>query len=74
MEKLSSITNNPGPYHWKTVRKVLKYLKGTMDFGITYNGELPILEGYFDAIWITNNEDNSSTSGWVFVYRGGSIL
>ena len=41
-----------------------------MDRGITYSGEPPILEGYFDASWITNEEDNSS---WVFIYRGGAI-
>ena len=35
-----------------------------MDYGITYNGEPPIMEGYFDASYITNEEDNSSTSGW----------
>ena len=44
-----------------------------MDRGITYSGEPPILEGYSDASWITNEEDNSSTSGWVFVYGGGAI-
>ena len=44
-----------------------------MDCGIIYSGEPPILEGYFDASWITNKEDNSSTSGWVFFYGGGAI-
>ena len=34
-----------------------------MDYGITYSGETPILEGYSDASWITNKEDNSSTNG-----------
>ncbi|GJY91789.1 zinc finger, CCHC-type containing protein [Tanacetum coccineum] len=27
----------------------------------------PVLEGYTDASWISNTEDNSSTSGWVFL-------
>nr|GFA79452.1 zinc finger, CCHC-type [Tanacetum cinerariifolium] len=31
------------------------------------------LEGYIDASWINNNEDNSSTSGWVFLLGGGVI-
>nr|GEX44910.1 hypothetical protein [Tanacetum cinerariifolium] len=26
-----------------------------------------VLEGYIDASWISNTEDNSSTSGWVFL-------
>ncbi|GKD82563.1 zinc finger, CCHC-type containing protein, partial [Tanacetum coccineum] len=30
-------------------------------------------EGYTDASWISNTEDNSSTSGWVFLLGGGAI-
>ncbi|GJY98353.1 zinc finger, CCHC-type containing protein [Tanacetum coccineum] len=33
----------------------------------------PVLEGYTDASWISNIEDNSSTSGWVFLLGGGAI-
>ena len=49
-------------------------MKGTIDRDISYSGEPPILEGYSDASWITNKKDNSSTSGWVFVYGEGAIL
>ncbi|GKB81914.1 hypothetical protein Tco_0948809 [Tanacetum coccineum] len=31
----------------------------------------PVLEGYTDASWISNNEDNLSTSGWVFLLAVG---
>ena len=34
-----------------------------MDYGITYSGEHPVLEGYSNASWITNEEDNFTTSG-----------
>nr|GEZ81038.1 zinc finger, CCHC-type [Tanacetum cinerariifolium] len=33
----------------------------------------PGLEGYTAASWISNSEDNSSTSGWVFLLGGGAI-
>ncbi|GJX74288.1 zinc finger, CCHC-type containing protein [Tanacetum coccineum] len=32
-----------------------------------------VLEGYTDASWISNTEDNSSTSDWVFLLGGGAI-
>ncbi|GJS65834.1 zinc finger, CCHC-type containing protein [Tanacetum coccineum] len=32
-----------------------------------------VLKGYIDASWISNTEDNSSTSGWVFQLGGGVI-
>ncbi|GKA78404.1 zinc finger, CCHC-type containing protein [Tanacetum coccineum] len=46
---------------------VLKYLKKTMDYRLTYIGYPLVLEGYTDASWINNTMDNSSTSGWVFL-------
>nr|GEW11658.1 hypothetical protein [Tanacetum cinerariifolium] len=33
----------------------------------------PALEGYTNASWISNTKDNSSTSGWVFLFGGGVI-
>nr|GEW68604.1 zinc finger, CCHC-type [Tanacetum cinerariifolium] len=32
-----------------------------------------VLEGYTDASWISNTENNSSISGWVFLLGGGAI-
>ncbi|KAJ9565193.1 hypothetical protein OSB04_001159 [Centaurea solstitialis] len=71
--KLSRYTHNPGLIHWQAINRVFKYLKGTMDYGLTYSGFPSVLEGYSDASWITNTEDHSSTSGWVFLLGGGAI-
>ncbi|KAJ9557266.1 hypothetical protein OSB04_011880 [Centaurea solstitialis] len=71
--KLSRYTHNPGLIHWQAINRVFKYLKGTMDYGLTYSGFPSVLEGYSDASWITNKEDHSSTSGWVFLLGGGAI-
>ncbi|GJY31769.1 zinc finger, CCHC-type containing protein [Tanacetum coccineum] len=59
--------------HWQAIQRVLKYLKKTMDYSLTYTGYSSILEGYTDASWISNTEDNSSTSGWVFLLGGSAI-
>nr|GEU30906.1 hypothetical protein [Tanacetum cinerariifolium] len=32
-----------------------------------------VLEGYFDASWITNSEDDTFTTGWVFLLCEGAI-
>ncbi|XP_071728289.1 secreted RxLR effector protein 161-like [Rutidosis leptorrhynchoides] len=71
--KLSRFTSNPNATHWRVVVRVFKYLKGTMDYGITYSRSSSVLEGYSDASWITNIEDHSSTTGWIFLLRGGAI-
>ena len=71
--KLSRFTINPSSHHWQALNRVFKYFKGTMDYGLTYSGFPSALEGYSDASWITNLEDSSSTTGWVFLLGGGAI-
>ncbi|GJS25574.1 zinc finger, CCHC-type containing protein [Tanacetum coccineum] len=71
--KLSRYTSNPRTQHRKAIQRVLKYLKKTMDYSLTYTGYPLALEGYTDANWISNTEDNSSTSGCVFLLGGGAI-
>nr|KAJ0192903.1 hypothetical protein LSAT_V11C800431030 [Lactuca sativa] len=72
--RLSRYTSNPHSHHWQAVSRVFKYLKGTMNYGLTYNGYPSVLEGYSDASWINNLEDHSSTSGWVFLLGGAPFL
>ncbi|GJV10897.1 zinc finger, CCHC-type containing protein [Tanacetum coccineum] len=71
--KLSRYTSNPGTRHWQAIQRVLKYLKKIMDYKLTYTAYPSVLKGYTDASWISNTEDNSSTSGWVFLLGGGAI-
>ncbi|XP_028237005.1 chymomexicain-like [Glycine soja] len=71
--KLSRFTSNPSSHHWQAMNRVFKYLKGTIDYGLTYTGSPSVIEGYSDASWITNMKDYSSTSGWVFLLEGGAI-
>ncbi|GJX24330.1 zinc finger, CCHC-type containing protein [Tanacetum coccineum] len=70
--KLSRYTSNYGTQHWQAIQRVLKYLKKTMDYSLTYTSYRPTLEKYTDASWISNAEDNSSTSGWVFLLGGAA--
>ena len=71
--KLSRYTSNPRSSHWASIMRVLKYLKKTMDFKLFYSGFPLVLEGYTDASWISNMEDHSSISGFVFLLGGGAI-
>ncbi|GJT12940.1 zinc finger, CCHC-type containing protein [Tanacetum coccineum] len=70
---LSRFTSNPSRQHWQAITRVFKYLKGTMNYGLSYVGYPLVLEAYSDASWINHVEDSSSTSGWVFLLRGGVI-
>nr|GEU81292.1 zinc finger, CCHC-type [Tanacetum cinerariifolium] len=73
IKKLSRFTSNPSNHHWEAIIRVFRYLKKTMNYGLSYVGFLSVIEGYSDASWITNSEDHTSTTGWVFLLGGGAI-
>ncbi|GKA70619.1 hypothetical protein Tco_0776758, partial [Tanacetum coccineum] len=71
--RLSKFTSTSSRQHWHAITRVFKYLKGTMNYGLSYVRYHSMLEGYSDASWINHVEDSSSTSGWVFLPRGCAI-
>ena len=68
-----SVKEQPASLSLDGIRRVLRYLKGAMEYGKSYSGEPLILELYSDGSSTTNDEDNSSTSGRMFVYGEGAI-
>ena len=74
---VSQFASNPSQQHWKAVKRIFRYLRGTTDFGITY-GETPHglkqpeLIGYSDADWASSH-DRKSTGGFIFGL-GGTLL
>ncbi|GKA33511.1 zinc finger, CCHC-type containing protein [Tanacetum coccineum] len=71
--RLSRFTSNHSRKHWQAITRVFKYLKATMNYGLSYVGYPLVLEAYSDASWINHVEDSSSTSRWVFLLGGGAI-
>ncbi|GJU72847.1 zinc finger, CCHC-type containing protein [Tanacetum coccineum] len=71
--RLSRFTSNPSRQHWRAITRVFKYLKYTMNYGLSYVGYPSVLKDYSYASWINHVEDSSSTSGWVFLLGRGTI-
>ncbi|GJX44200.1 zinc finger, CCHC-type containing protein [Tanacetum coccineum] len=63
VRKLSRFTSDPSNHHWEAIIRVFRYLKKTMNYGLSYVGFPLVIERYSDASWITNNEDHTSTTG-----------
>jgi hypothetical protein len=57
VSKLSRFVSIPGYEHWKALKRVMHYLKGTMSYGIHYAGYPKVLEGYSDSNWITDADE-----------------
>nr|GEV89435.1 zinc finger, CCHC-type [Tanacetum cinerariifolium] len=73
MGKLSRYTSNPGTQHWQAILEGTEEFKENYGLQFVYIGYPSVLEGYINASWISNTEDNSSTSGWVFLLGEGVI-
>ena len=71
---LSCFQSNPGPAHWKAMLHLLAYLKGTIDYRITYSwgGDLSPI-GFVDADYAGDVDTGRSTSGYVFTMAGGPV-
>ena len=73
VSRLSRYTHNFAYEHWNALTCLLRYLKCTMNLGLTYIGHPTVLEGYCDENWILDNDETNSISGYVFTLGGGAI-
>ena len=71
--RLSRYTHSPNNDHWAALARLMKYLRGTMNYGIWYSGLPAVFEGYSDANWISDSYEIKSTSGYVFTIGGGAV-
>ena len=64
---------NPKKSHMITLKRIIKYVKSTSDFGVWYSEDTnDVLPRYFDVDWVGNADDRKSTSGGCF-YVSNSI-
>lgn len=76
---LSRFNSNPGPEHWKAVKHLFRYLKGTMDYSLTYSPSPSLspskerFEVYSDADHGGNPDTGKSTSAYVIKMGTGAV-
>ncbi|KAA0035514.1 gag-pol polyprotein [Cucumis melo var. makuwa] len=59
--------SDPRISHLNAVKRIIKYVHGTTDFGILYSYDTSSeLVGYCDADWVGSADDRKSTSGGCF--------
>eukprot|EP00877_Chromochloris_zofingiensis_P010261 jgi/Chrzof1/5489/Cz16g05060.t1 len=63
----------PTTVHWQAAKGVLRYLGGTLDYGITFGSDSNDLIGYCDADYAGDTDTRKSTSGYIFILHGGAI-
>ena len=59
--------SDPRQIHWVSAKHVLRYLRGTVGYGLRYASRCDmILQGFSDSDWVECDADRKSTSGCCF--------
>lgn len=73
VSQLARHQSRPGKKCWDALKRVLRYLSGTRDLGITYNRNTPSdLTVYTDADF-ANRPDRRSVGAYVAMMAGGAV-
>ncbi|XP_038722012.1 secreted RxLR effector protein 161-like [Tripterygium wilfordii] len=67
MSLLSHYMETPRESHWRAAKRILRYVKGTFNFGLHYTyGQNFELVGYSDSDWGEDPFEGKSITGYVF--------
>jgi len=71
---LSRYLSNPGMDHWKAAKRVMRYLKRTRGYMLTYRRSDQLeITGFFDSDFAGCQDSLKSTSGYIFILAGGAV-
>ncbi|XP_024020247.1 uncharacterized protein LOC112091288 [Morus notabilis] len=74
VNRVCQFMHKPLETHWRAVKRILRYLRGTLDFGLHLQKSTQLnLLGFCDADWASDPDDRKSTSGYC-VYLGSNIV
>ncbi|XP_024164182.1 secreted RxLR effector protein 161-like [Rosa chinensis] len=69
---LSRFMHKPTKVHYGAAKRILRYIQGTIEFGIMYERNVePKLFGFCDSDWGGSVDDLKSTSGYTFILGTG---
>nr|GEX00430.1 ribonuclease H-like domain, reverse transcriptase, RNA-dependent DNA polymerase [Tanacetum cinerariifolium] len=70
---LSRFMQEPQEQHMKAIKQVLGYIKGTKDYGITYEHDGNKIQGYSDSSYCVNTHEGKGTTRIVFYFGNSPI-
>jgi hypothetical protein len=74
VNKLSQFMHKPTQTHWQSVKRLLRYLKSTIQFGLQiHRSSCNMLQAFCDADWAGNKDDRRSTGSFC-VFLGKNLI
>ena len=71
---ISRYMAKPTEIHLQATKRILRYLKGTFDYGIMYRkGDSTDLIAYINSDYASDVDDRKSTSGYMFLLSSGAV-
>ncbi|KAH9681067.1 Integrase catalytic domain-containing protein [Citrus sinensis] len=64
---------NPSGEHWITVKRILRYIRGTSDVALCYGGSEFTVRGYVDSDFAGDLDKRKSTTGYVFTLARAAV-
>ncbi|KAH9113223.1 hypothetical protein LEN26_000145 [Aphanomyces euteiches] len=64
VQSLSRFLHRPGRKHFGQMKRVMRYVAGTMNYGLLYHGQQLNLSGYTDSDYAANPDNRKSISGY----------
>jgi len=74
VNRLAQFMHKPTVIHWQHVKRLLRYVKQTMHFGLLLRRQShPVLRGFSDADWGGNLDDRKSTTAYI-IFLGNNPI
>jgi hypothetical protein len=74
VNKMCQYLHAPTTLHWATVKRILRYLKGTIKLGLKISKSPSVLVSAFtDVDWAGCTDDHRSTRGFI-VFLGSNLI
>ena len=74
VSNVAKYCSKPTKEHWIAVKRIMRYLKGTHNLGLTYKkSDSNSCVGFSDSDWAGDLDDSKSTSGYIFQVGGTAI-
>jgi histone deacetylase 1/2 len=74
VNKVCQYLHEPRTPHWSAVKRILRYVRYTVDTGLLFrSSSSTLLSAFSDADWAGNMDDRRSTGGYAIFYGGNLI-